>query len=110
MSYTTKNGKLAKEMPPMEDGEREIRFHVIATCRVRIGKDGTIGDATLDVARTTTHPDDNLVERDLRIVMEHSEQLSELAGVLLCEQAHRRRNPKIVKPTPALAKEEANGE
>lgn len=110
MSYSTRNGKLEKNMPPTKEDVRTIKFHVIATATVRVKDDGSneIVDAQLSATRTTTHPDDNLVERDLRTIMENSDALTELVGVLICERANRARNPKLVKPTNPLVAE-SNG-
>lgn len=105
MSYELKNGKLEKVMPKEEAGHGvTLKFHVIAEMTVRATKPDENGnmkivDAQLAKSRLATRPEDNMSKGQLGEIMQNSDALTELTGVLLVEQINRKRNPLIVPVT-----------
>ena len=109
MSYELKNGKLEKSMPKDDTVGVTLKYHVIAEVTVRATKTDDTGnmkivDAQLAKSRLATHPDDKVTKEELGQIMFNSDALTELAGVLLVEQIHRKRNPLVVPSTGAEAK------
>lgn len=109
MSYTTKNGKLEKEIPH-DEGEHILRFHAIADMRITVKKVGEgkfeVKELQLDSSRIATRPEHNPSKEDLAVLMQNDAQLLEASGLMLAQQQHQRRNPKVVEAKPGLARVE----
>lgn len=104
MSYSTRNGKLEKTMPPDKSVDITLRFHAVATMEVRCEKlaDGSmkVVDARLHASKITTRPEDKASDQQLADIMANADALTELTGVMLVEQINRKRNPKVQLATP----------